>query len=385
VNCSSRSTQNLPSHEAEPGLYSDWGDPRQYSIGDIGIGECAGEVVSRYQFEMTAAERLVFEAGLDLDRGAAQSAGETAYAAFIRAAKALGAGAVRRRLQRSGRDRGRNSRSASSTPAVPRSVRRAEVRQLPLRRPRRARREVHGRHRAPPDRRSAALHRGGARLLQQDPVGAGCPSPPEAWPPPADGTPTFDRQNPGRRPAGHRSRQRSSTSFTSWVAAQSVPGVLLSTSPNCCTCPRARASSPSATRRISPSTTPAGSGASSTAARPPCRAPTPNAWRRPSRKPRPGGAWLEEGLPGSLKFSRTEFELDRQRPRDRAQHPRRPMPRRFPGSSSFASYLASSFQFVRHDGDPRGRFGITAKGSRLSLSPPDLLDLGSERRRAAYP
>ena len=81
--------QNLPSHEAEPGLYSDWGDPRQYSIGDIGVGECAGEVVSRYQFEMTSAERLVFEAGLDLDRGAVQAAGETAYAAFIRAAKAL--------------------------------------------------------------------------------------------------------------------------------------------------------------------------------------------------------------------------------------------------------------------------------------------------------
>jgi sulfite reductase (ferredoxin) len=81
--------QNVPSHEAEPAFYSDWGDPRQYSIGDIGIGECAGEVVSRYQFEMVAAERLVFEAGLHLDRGAAQQAGETAYQAFLRGAKAL--------------------------------------------------------------------------------------------------------------------------------------------------------------------------------------------------------------------------------------------------------------------------------------------------------
>ena len=80
---------NFPTHDAEPAFYSDWGDPRQYSIGDIGIGECAGEVVSRYQFEMTAAERLVFEAGLDLDRGAVQAAGETAYTAFLRAAKAI--------------------------------------------------------------------------------------------------------------------------------------------------------------------------------------------------------------------------------------------------------------------------------------------------------
>ncbi len=81
--------ENVPAHDAEPGFYTDWGDPRQYSIGDIGIGECAGEIVTRYQFETAAAERLVFEAGLDLDRGDAQAAGETAYAAFLRAAKAL--------------------------------------------------------------------------------------------------------------------------------------------------------------------------------------------------------------------------------------------------------------------------------------------------------
>jgi sulfite reductase (ferredoxin) len=81
--------QNLPLHNAEPGLYSDWGDPRQYSIGDIGVGECAGEVVSRFQFDLTAAERLVFEAGLHLDGGEVQRAGETADAAFMKAARAL--------------------------------------------------------------------------------------------------------------------------------------------------------------------------------------------------------------------------------------------------------------------------------------------------------
>ena len=81
--------ENIPAHEAEPGFYTDWGDPRQYSIGDIGIGECAGEIVTRYQFDIAAAERLVFEAGVELDRGAAQPGGETAYAAFIKAAQAL--------------------------------------------------------------------------------------------------------------------------------------------------------------------------------------------------------------------------------------------------------------------------------------------------------
>jgi len=82
-------TENLPAPEAEPGLYNDWGDPRRYSIGDIGKGECAGEVVTRYQFETTAAERMVFEASLMLEAGKAQEAGEEAYRAMIRGAKAL--------------------------------------------------------------------------------------------------------------------------------------------------------------------------------------------------------------------------------------------------------------------------------------------------------
>ena len=81
--------ENIPTHEAEPGFYTDWGDPRQYSIGDIGIGECAGEIVTRYEFDIAAAERLVFEAGLELDRNVPQAAGEVAYAAFLKAAKAL--------------------------------------------------------------------------------------------------------------------------------------------------------------------------------------------------------------------------------------------------------------------------------------------------------
>src|SRR5207253_9153365 len=74
-------TKDLPEPGVDPSLYSDWADPRQYSIGDIGIGECAGEVVSRYQFETTAAERMVFEAQLMLDRGDIQGAGREAYAA----------------------------------------------------------------------------------------------------------------------------------------------------------------------------------------------------------------------------------------------------------------------------------------------------------------
>jgi sulfite reductase (ferredoxin) len=82
-------TRNLPAPADDPTLYSDWADPRQYSIGDIGVGECAGEVISRYQFETTAAERMVFEAQIKLEKNDVQGAGKDAYAAMIRAARAL--------------------------------------------------------------------------------------------------------------------------------------------------------------------------------------------------------------------------------------------------------------------------------------------------------
>ena len=82
-------TEDAPEHEANPDFYSDWADPRQYTIGDIGKGECAGEVVTQYEFEMTAAERIVFGAQVHLDDGNAQQAGKDAYNAMIKAAKAL--------------------------------------------------------------------------------------------------------------------------------------------------------------------------------------------------------------------------------------------------------------------------------------------------------
>ncbi|MCA9214483.1 MAG: nitrite/sulfite reductase [Planctomycetales bacterium] len=80
---------DFPAHENEPSFYEDWGDPRQYSLGDIGKGECSGEVVSAYEFEMTACDRVVFGAQLALEEGDAQKAGEDALAAMIKAAKAL--------------------------------------------------------------------------------------------------------------------------------------------------------------------------------------------------------------------------------------------------------------------------------------------------------
>ncbi len=70
-------------------LFSDWGDPREYTLGDIAVGECAGEVVSAVEFDLAAAEREVFEAHVAFEEGRTQEAGTTAYRSMLHAAKAL--------------------------------------------------------------------------------------------------------------------------------------------------------------------------------------------------------------------------------------------------------------------------------------------------------
>jgi sulfite reductase (ferredoxin) len=79
----------VPPHAADPSFYNDWGDPRSYTIGDMGVGECAGEVVSLTQFGFTEAESLAFEAQLLLDDGKYKQADDMAYAAMLRAARTL--------------------------------------------------------------------------------------------------------------------------------------------------------------------------------------------------------------------------------------------------------------------------------------------------------
>ena len=79
----------VPAHDQDPSFYSDWADPREYSTGDIGIGECAGEVVSRIDFELTACEREAFEAQLQLESGDAQKAAALAYESMQHAALVL--------------------------------------------------------------------------------------------------------------------------------------------------------------------------------------------------------------------------------------------------------------------------------------------------------
>jgi len=80
---------DVPAYEQDRSHYSDWGDPREFSIGDLGVGECAGEVVSLVEFSLAEAERRAFEAQLLLEDGDAQAADEMAYSAMLEAARAL--------------------------------------------------------------------------------------------------------------------------------------------------------------------------------------------------------------------------------------------------------------------------------------------------------
>ena len=79
----------VPAHDTDPLFYQDWGDAREYTVGDLGEGECAGEVVSPVEFALTACEREVFEAQLQLEKGDAAASASTAWLSMLHGAEAL--------------------------------------------------------------------------------------------------------------------------------------------------------------------------------------------------------------------------------------------------------------------------------------------------------
>jgi sulfite reductase (ferredoxin) len=80
---------DVPAYEKDRSVYSDWGDPREFTIGDMGVGECAGEVISVSEFDLADAERLVFEAQVRLEDESYVQADALAYRAMTHAARAL--------------------------------------------------------------------------------------------------------------------------------------------------------------------------------------------------------------------------------------------------------------------------------------------------------
>ncbi|MEM7530808.1 MAG: nitrite/sulfite reductase [Chloroflexota bacterium] len=79
----------VPTYEQDATLYSDWGDPREFTIGDIGVGECAGEVVSLFSMNIAKAEAEVFDALVALDEGDYVKADQQAYGSMLSAARSL--------------------------------------------------------------------------------------------------------------------------------------------------------------------------------------------------------------------------------------------------------------------------------------------------------
>ncbi len=78
-----------PDFDTQPEFFSDWGDPRVFTLSDLGIGECAGEVVSLFSIEISKAESKVFDAQVALDEKKIAEAEEAGYQAMLDAARAL--------------------------------------------------------------------------------------------------------------------------------------------------------------------------------------------------------------------------------------------------------------------------------------------------------
>jgi sulfite reductase (ferredoxin) len=79
----------VPPYEVDASFYSDWGDPREYSIGDMGVGECAGEVVPYALMGLASSEREVFEAQVLLDQKDLGGAAKRARSSMTIAARSL--------------------------------------------------------------------------------------------------------------------------------------------------------------------------------------------------------------------------------------------------------------------------------------------------------
>jgi len=79
----------VPAYEDDPTFYVDWSDAREFTIGDLGVGECAGEVVSLFGIEVVKAESQAFDAQVALDEGDYELSEELAYRAMLSAARAL--------------------------------------------------------------------------------------------------------------------------------------------------------------------------------------------------------------------------------------------------------------------------------------------------------
>ena len=128
-----------PADPSDRSFFSDWGDPREYTLGDMGMGECAGEVVSASRVRSRRRRaRSVRSADRVRQRPGASKRGNMAYHAMLHAAKRLVKIQKPRRFRRSGPDRLRIPHALLRHAEILGSLRRRKIRQLPVRRARQA-------------------------------------------------------------------------------------------------------------------------------------------------------------------------------------------------------------------------------------------------------
>ncbi|MCE5288364.1 MAG: nitrite/sulfite reductase [Nocardiaceae bacterium] len=81
---------DIPVYAEAPEFYTDFADARLFTMGDHGVGECAGEVVSLFGLEVLKAESASWDAQLALEEDHdATKAEQLAYNAMVLAARAL--------------------------------------------------------------------------------------------------------------------------------------------------------------------------------------------------------------------------------------------------------------------------------------------------------
>ena len=83
-----REYDKIPSFEEDPSYYIDTGDTKEFQL-KTGVGECAGALVELVSFILEEADRLIYEAGIDLERDQYVDSAEHAFEAMIKAADAL--------------------------------------------------------------------------------------------------------------------------------------------------------------------------------------------------------------------------------------------------------------------------------------------------------
>ena len=83
-----RQYDQIPTFEEDPSYYIDTGDTKEFKL-KKGVGECAGALVELVSFILEEADRLIYEAGLQLERDEYTASAQHAYEAMIKAADAL--------------------------------------------------------------------------------------------------------------------------------------------------------------------------------------------------------------------------------------------------------------------------------------------------------